>query len=65
MSTDTKSYEKSLRELEGYVEKIKNPENTLEELIKTYEAGMERYRECKRIIEEAKQTVAVFEGEEA
>ena len=57
------SYEEALKGLLEMAEKIKDKNLSLEETIKCYEEGMARYEACKKIIEEAKQTISKFNGE--
>ena len=51
------NFEKSLKELKKYAEKIKDGNLTLDQSIECYEKGMKSYEECKEILEKAKITI--------
>ena len=57
-------FEDALKELKACAEKIKSKNLTLDESISCYEEGLKHYELCKEILENTKQKIAVFEGED-
>ena len=57
----TKSFEERLEEGREILEKLMDPEITLEESVKLYEEGMRSIREAQKMIEEAKLKVETIE----
>ncbi|MFR5262881.1 MAG: exodeoxyribonuclease VII small subunit [Christensenellales bacterium] len=62
---DKISFEDNLKILNQMSEKIRSGNLTLEESLKCYKDGMERYKECMKILEETKLEIeTVIEGDE-
>ncbi len=61
MKTD--SFEHSLAELQKLADRIKAQDTSLEEAIRCYEEGMQYYRVCSTILDDAKQKIEIFEEE--
>ena len=57
----TKSFEERLEEGRRILEKLMDPEITLEESVKLYEEGMRSIQEAQKMIEEAKLKVETIE----
>ncbi|WP_457605491.1 exodeoxyribonuclease VII small subunit [Nitratifractor sp.] len=57
----TKSFEERLEAGRKILEKLMDPEITLEESVKLYEEGMRTVREAQKMIEEAKLKVEEIE----
>jgi exodeoxyribonuclease VII small subunit len=57
------SFEAQLEESRRILERLMDPEITLEESVKLYQEGMERIRAARKQIEEAKLTVEKIERE--
>lgn len=55
-------FEENLNMLEEIAEKIKDPKTGLEDSISCYEKGMEKYKECVKLLDEANQKIMVFRG---
>jgi exodeoxyribonuclease VII small subunit len=51
--TERPSFEEALHRLESIVEKLENPDVTLEDSIKLYEEGMKLSRYCSQTLEDA------------
>ena len=60
---DKMKFEDALDKLVEMSDKIKGSETSLEEAITCYTKGMEYYRICHEILENAKQSIETFEGE--
>ncbi len=56
-----KSFEEKLEHSKELLEKLMNPEITLEESVKLYEEGLKNIKEAQRLIEEAKTKITVIE----
>jgi len=56
------SFETQLEESRKILERLMDPEITLEESVKLYEEGMERIRAAREMIEEAKLKVETIEA---
>lgn len=56
-----KTFEEKLEHSKELLEKLMNPEITLEESVKLYEEGLQNIKEAQRLIEEAKTKITVIE----
>jgi len=56
-----KTFEEKLDYSKKLLEKLMNPEITLEESVKLYEEGLKNIKEAQRLIEEAKTKITVIE----
>ena len=59
MKNDT--FEEKLEHSKELLEKLMNPEITLEESVKLYEEGLKNIKEAQTLIEEAKTKITVIE----
>jgi len=57
----TQSFEEKLAHSKALLEKLMNPEITLEESVKLYEEGLKNIKEAQTLIEEAKTKITVIE----
>ena len=57
----TQSFEEKLEHSKALLEKLMNPEITLEESVKLYEEGLKNIKEAQTLIEEAKTKITVIE----
>jgi len=57
----TQSFEEKLEYSKELLEKLMNPEITLEESVKLYEEGLKNIKEAQTLIEEAKTKITVIE----
>ncbi|NOR55298.1 MAG: exodeoxyribonuclease VII small subunit [Sulfurovum sp.] len=57
----TQSFEEKLEHSKMLLEKLMNPEITLEESVKLYEEGLKNIKEAQTLIEEAKTKITVIE----
>lgn len=57
------SFEEKLEYSKELLEKLMNPEITLEESVKIYEEGLKNIKEAQTLIEEAKIKITVIEQE--
>ncbi len=57
------SFEEKLEHSKALLEKLMNPEITLEESVKLYEEGLKNIKEAQTLIEEAKTKIAVIDQE--
>ena len=55
------SFEEKLEHSKVLLEKLMNPEITLEESVKLYEEGLKNIKEAQTLIEEAKTKITVIE----
>ena len=55
------SFEDKLEHSKALLEKLMNPEITLEESVKLYEEGLKNIKEAQTLIEEAKTKITVIE----
>ena len=55
------SFEEKLEYSKALLEKLMNPEITLEESVKLYEEGLKNIKEAQTLIEEAKTKITVIE----
>ncbi|HIQ27945.1 MAG TPA: exodeoxyribonuclease VII small subunit [Sulfurovum sp.] len=58
-----KSFEEKLEYSKELLEKLMNPEITLEESVKIYEEGLKNIKEAQTLIEEAKTKITIIEQE--
>jgi exodeoxyribonuclease VII small subunit len=56
-----KTFEEKLAHSKELLEKLMNPEITLEESVKLYEEGLKNIKEAQTLIEEAKTKITVIE----
>ena len=56
-----KTFEEKLEHSKELLEKLMNPEITLEESVKLYEEGLRNIKEAQTLIEEAKTKITVIE----
>ena len=54
---EEKSFESRLEEAKQILEKLMNPELTLEESVKAYEAGTQALKEAQKILEDAREQI--------
>jgi len=57
----TETFEEKLAYSKSVLEKLMDPEITLEESVKLYEEGLKTIKEAQKLIEEAKVKVSVIE----
>ncbi len=57
----TETFEEKLAYSKELLEKLMNPEITLEESVKLYEEGLKNIKEAQKLIEEAKAKVSVID----
>ena len=57
----TETFEEKLDYSKALLEKLMNPEITLEESVKLYEEGLKNIKEAAKLIEEAKTKITVIE----
>lgn len=57
----TETFEEKLEHSKTLLEKLMNPEITLEESVKLYEEGLKNIKEAQKLIEEAKTKITVIE----
>ena len=57
----TETFEEKLDHSKVLLEKLMNPEITLEESVKLYEEGLKNIKEAGKLIEEAKTKITVIE----
>ena len=58
-----KTFEEKLEYSKVLLEKLMNPEITLEESVKLYEDGLKNIKDAQKLIEEAKTKIAVIDQE--
>ena len=56
-----KSFEEKLEHSKALLEKLMNPEITLEESVKLYEEGLKNIKEARTLIEEAKTKITIID----
>jgi exodeoxyribonuclease VII small subunit len=59
----TETFEEKLDYSKALLEKLMNPEITLEESVKLYEEGLKNIKEAQKLIEEAQMKITVIEQE--
>ena len=57
----TETFEEKLEHSKALLEKLMNPEITLEESVKLYEEGLKNIKDAQKLIEEAKTKITVIE----
>ncbi len=57
----TQSFEEKLEHSKELLEKLINPEITLEESVKLYEEGLKNIKEAQTLIEEAKTKISIID----
>jgi len=57
------SFEESLHKLEEIAGVLKSTDTSLEDSLKLYGEGIKHYKNCKSILEDAKQKVSMFDKE--
>jgi exodeoxyribonuclease VII small subunit len=57
----TQSFEEKLEHSKALLEKLMNPEITLEESVKLYEEGLQNIKEAQTLIEEAKTKISIID----
>jgi exodeoxyribonuclease VII small subunit len=57
----TQSFEEKLEYSKELLEKLMNPEITLEESVKLYEEGLKNIKEAQTLIEEAKTKISIID----
>ncbi len=57
----TETFEEKLEYSKELLEKLMNPEITLEESVKLYEEGLKNIKEAQKLIEEAKTKITVID----
>jgi len=55
------TFEEKLEHSKALLEKLMNPEITLEESVKLYEEGLKNIKEAQTLIEEAKTKITIIE----
>ena len=55
------SFEEKLEHSKALLEKLMNPEITLEESVKLYEEGLKNIKEAQALIEEAKTKITIID----
>ena len=60
---EAKTFEEKLEHSKELLEKLMNPELTLEDSVKIYEEGLVTIKEAQSLIEEAKTKITVIEKE--
>ena len=58
---EKETFEEKLEYSKALLEKLMNPEITLEESVKLYEEGLKNIKEAQTLIEEAKTKITVIE----
>lgn len=58
------TFEESLENLENIVLKLESGEETLESTLKLYQEGLEASKNCKEILQQAKQKITVCESKD-
>jgi exodeoxyribonuclease VII small subunit len=57
----TETFEEKLEHSKALLEKLMDPEITLEDSVKLYEEGLKNIKEAQKLIEEAKTKITVIE----
>jgi exodeoxyribonuclease VII small subunit len=63
-STDDRTFEQALADLEDVVAELERGDLELEESLTRYEAGLRSYRRCLVVLEGVEQRVELLDGEE-
>ena len=61
---EAKSFESRLEEAKQILEKLMNPEMTLEESVRAYEAGTKALKEAQQILEDAREQIEKIRAKE-
>lgn len=61
---EEKSFESRLEEAKKILEMLMNPELTLEESVKAYEAGTKTLKEAQKILDDARKQIELIRGAE-
>ena len=61
---EEKSFESRLEEAKAILEKLMNPELTLEESVRAYEAGTRALKEAQQILEDAREQIEKIRAKE-
>ena len=61
---EEKRFESRLEEAKQILEKLMNPEMTLEESVKAYEAGTRALKEAQKILEDAREQIEKIRAKE-
>jgi len=61
---EEKSFESRLEEAKAILEKLMNPELTLEESVRAYEAGSRALKEAQQILEDAREQIEKIRAKE-
>lgn len=54
------SFEEALKQLESSADKLKKDGITLDDAMKSYEEGLEYYKQCSEILNDAKQKIEII-----
>lgn len=60
MAKDRPTFENALSGLEKAAEEMIRHDSTLEDAIKNFEKGIQYYKQCNEILEEAKQKIEIY-----
>lgn len=63
MSKEKKDFEKSFEKMKACAAALTDPDVKLEQAIEQYREGIEHYRICSGILEEAKQLIELYDRE--
>lgn len=63
MVEKTISFEEALEALEAITEKLKKDQITLEESLKLYDKGIQYYKICSEVLDEANQKINIYNNE--
>jgi exodeoxyribonuclease VII small subunit len=55
-------FEDDLKKLEDMARTIRNEDTTLDDAVKAYEEGMKAYEACRKILDETKGKIEVYDG---
>lgn len=61
---EEKSFESRLEEAKAILEKLMNPELTLEESVRAYEVGTRALKEAQQILEDAREKIEKIRAKE-
>lgn len=61
---EEKNFEGRLEEAKKILEKLMDPELTLEESVKAYEAGTKTLKEAQKILDDARKQIEQIRGQE-
>jgi exodeoxyribonuclease VII small subunit len=63
-AVEEKSFESRLEEAKAILEKLMNPEMTLEESVKAYESGTKALQDAQKILEDAREQIEKIRSKE-